>query len=56
MFVPQAQIVHDHIQGGIEDGLVTLRLPELDVKLAVAVADLSITFPNFLHFLSPTVQ
>jgi hypothetical protein len=41
MSVPEDQIGHDHLQSRLENGLVSLRLPKIDVK-AVIVADSSI--------------
>jgi hypothetical protein len=39
MSVPDDQIVHDHIERCGEDGLIPLRLPELDIEAVFVIAN-----------------
>jgi hypothetical protein len=49
MSVPDEKIVHYHLQRCAEDGLIALRLPELDVEAVCVVTDPSIRFLDLSH-------
>jgi hypothetical protein len=39
MSVPDRQVIQYHIERRIENGLISLPLPELDIEAAFAIAD-----------------
>jgi hypothetical protein len=49
MSVPDGQIVPYHLERCVENGLIPLRLPELDVEAICLIADPSVRFPDLSH-------
>jgi len=49
MSVPEGQIVPYHVESCVEDGLISLRLPELDVEAVCLIADPPVGLPDFSH-------
>jgi len=49
MSVPDGQIVQYHVEGRVEDGPISLRLPELDIKSVFIITYPSIGFPDLSH-------
>jgi hypothetical protein len=49
MSVPDGQIVQYHVECRVENGLIPLRLPELDIKAVFVVTDASVCFFDFSH-------
>jgi len=39
MSVPKHQVIQYHIERCVENGLISLLLPELDVEAAIVIAD-----------------
>ena len=49
MSVPEGQIIPYHIERCIEDGLISLCLPELDIEAVRLIADPSAGLLDFSH-------
>jgi hypothetical protein len=49
MSVPEGLIVQYHVERRVENGLISLRLPELDVEVVCLIADPAIRFLDFSH-------
>jgi len=52
MSVPDHQVIQYHVERCVENGLISLPLPELDVEAAFVIADPSVRFSYVSHILS----
>jgi hypothetical protein len=52
MSVPEHQVIQYHVECCVENGLISLPLPELDVEAAFVIADPSIKFFYVSHIFS----